>query len=84
MQGTHFARRHSIDDLNMSSFICMDMLMKLVSNNLVSKLFQGSQEWKPYNMHEIRERTLQLNSFRGRCSWYGGFKLELNWKNSEE
>lgn len=34
MQGTHFANKHSMADLKMSSFIWMDMLMKFVSNNL--------------------------------------------------
>ena len=34
MQGTHFASKHSMADLKMSSFIWMDMLMKFVSNNL--------------------------------------------------
>ena len=34
MHGTHFASKHSIADLKISSFIWMDMLMKFVSSNL--------------------------------------------------
>ena len=37
MHGTHFANKHSMDALKISSFIWIDMLMKLVSNNLRQK-----------------------------------------------
>eukprot|EP00419_Tripos_fusus_P006253 CAMPEP_0172675736 /NCGR_PEP_ID=MMETSP1074-20121228/13454_1 /TAXON_ID=2916 /ORGANISM="Ceratium fusus, Strain PA161109" /LENGTH=116 /DNA_ID=CAMNT_0013493233 /DNA_START=343 /DNA_END=693 /DNA_ORIENTATION=+ len=34
MQGVHLDKRQSMQDLKMSSFICMDMLMKFVSKRI--------------------------------------------------
>ena len=75
MHGTHFANRHSMDALKMSSFIWIDMLMKLVSNNLRihGKVRQGGLL-----------QYVSAESHWGFGSWKGGFKFELNWKNSEE